>query len=62
MKVIELREKGLEELHSELLNLLREQFSLRMQAASGRLKKTHLLKKVRSDIARIKTLLTEKTP
>ena len=35
MKAKELREKSVEELNTELLNLLREQFNLRMQAASG---------------------------
>ena len=34
MKAKELREKSVEELNTELLNLLREQFNLRMQAAS----------------------------
>ena len=37
MKAKELREKSVEELNTELLNLLREQFNLRMQAASGQL-------------------------
>jgi large subunit ribosomal protein L29 len=55
MKATELREKSVEE-----LNLLREQFNLRMQAASGQLQQTHLLKQVRRDVARVKTLLTEK--
>lgn len=36
MKAKELREKSVEELNTELLNLLREQFNLRMQAASGK--------------------------
>lgn len=35
MKAQELREKSVEELNTELLNLLREQFNLRMQAASA---------------------------
>ena len=60
MKATELREKSVEELNTELLNLLREQFNLRMQAASGQLQQTHLLKQVRRDVARVKTLLTEK--
>ncbi len=41
MKAQELREKSVEELNAELLNLLREQFNLRMQAASGRLQQSH---------------------
>ncbi|WP_105746341.1 50S ribosomal protein L29 [Cronobacter dublinensis] len=60
MKAKELREKSVEELNTELLNLLREQFNLRMQVASGQLQQTHLLKQVRRDVARVKTLLTEK--
>lgn len=60
MKAKELREKSVEELNTELLNLLREQFNLRMQLASGQLQQTHLVKQVRRDIARVKTLLTEK--
>ncbi|KYP97629.1 50S ribosomal protein L29 [Sodalis-like endosymbiont of Proechinophthirus fluctus] len=60
MKENELREKNAEELNTELLNLLREQFNLRMQAASGQLQQTHLLKQGRRSIARVKTLLTEK--
>ncbi|ACT14829.1 50S ribosomal protein L29 [Pectobacterium brasiliense] len=60
MKANELREKSVEELNTELLGLLREQFNLRMQAASGQLQQTHLVKQVRHNIARVKTLLTEK--
>lgn len=60
MKAKELREKSVEELNTELLNLLREQFNLSMQTASGQLQQSHLLKQVRRDIARVKTLLTEK--
>lgn len=60
MKANELREKSAEELNTELLNLLREQFNLRMKAASCQLQQTHLLKQVRRNVARVKTLLTEK--
>lgn len=60
MKAKELREKSVEELNTELLNLLREQFNLRMQLAGGQLQQTHTVKQVRRDIARVKTLLTEK--
>ncbi|MBW6086419.1 50S ribosomal protein L29 [Escherichia coli] len=60
MKAKELREKSVEELNTELLNLLREQFNLRMQAASSQLQQSHLLKQVRRDVARVKTLLNEK--
>ena len=52
MKAKELREKSVEELNTELLNLLREQFNLRMQLAGGQLNQTHMLKQVRRNIAR----------
>ncbi|MFC3093859.1 50S ribosomal protein L29 [Alteromonas sediminis] len=60
MKAAELKEKSVEELNAELLNLLREQFNLRMQHTTGQLEKTDQLKKVRRSIARVKTILTEK--
>ncbi|AFP84722.1 50S ribosomal protein L29 [secondary endosymbiont of Ctenarytaina eucalypti] len=60
MKVRNMSEKSIEELNTELLNLLREQFSLRMQIARRQLEQTHLLKQVRRNIARVKTLLTQK--
>lgn len=60
MNAQDLRAKSVEELNTELVNLLREQFNLRMQAATGQLQQTHNLKTVRRDIARVKTVLTEK--
>ncbi|PJC85756.1 50S ribosomal protein L29 [Vibrio sp. HA2012] len=60
MKAQDLREKSVAELNDELMNLLREQFNLRMQAATGQLQQTHTLKAVRRDIARVKTVLNEK--
>jgi large subunit ribosomal protein L29 len=60
MKTAELKEKSVEELNAELVNLLREQFNLRMQHSTGQLEKTHQLKVVRRSIARVKTILTEK--
>ena len=60
MKAAELKDKSVEELNAELLNLLREQFNLRMQHTTGQLEKTDQLKKVRRNIARVKTILTEK--
>ena len=61
MKASELREKSVEELNQQLLELLKEQFNLRLRKASGQLNQTHLAKQVRKDIARIKTLLNEKS-
>lgn len=60
MKAQDLHQKSAEELNQELLGLLREQFNMRMQAATGQLAQTHTLKQVRRDVARIKTVLTEK--
>ncbi|VFP88711.1 50S ribosomal protein L29 [Buchnera aphidicola (Cinara piceae)] len=48
------------DLEEKLLGLLKEQFNIRLQLASGKLKKTHLIRKVRKDIARIKTLLMDR--
>jgi large subunit ribosomal protein L29 len=60
MKTADLREKSVEELNQELLNQLEAQFKLRMQKSTGQLTQTHLMKQTRRDIARIKTVLTEK--
>ncbi len=60
MNTVELREKSVDELNQELLDLLKEQFNLRMQKSSGQLAQSHLLGQVRRDIARIKTVLNEK--
>lgn len=60
MKAKDLREKTTEELKSEILSLGKARFGLRMQAATGQLNKTSELKKVRRNIARIKTVLSEK--
>ena len=60
MKAQELREKSITELNDELLRLRKEEFSLRMQFASGQLGQTHLVKEMRRDIARVKTLMKEK--
>ena len=56
----ELREKSPAELQAELMRLRKEQFSLRMQNASGQLGQMHLLKETRRDIARVKTIMQEK--
>jgi len=53
----ELREKSADDLKAHLLDLRKEQFSLRMQRATGQLTKTHETRRVRREIARVKTLL-----
>jgi large subunit ribosomal protein L29 len=60
MKPSELREKSLEDLGQALLSLREEQFKMRMQKATGQLGQTHLLRQNQRDIARVKTLLSEK--
>ena len=60
MKISELRAKNAEELNKELLELLKAQFSLRMQLATQQLSNTSQLRNVRRDIARVRTLLCEK--
>jgi len=56
----ELRLKNFDDLNKELLNLLKAQFSLRMQVATQQLSNHSQIGKVRRDIARIRTLLCEK--
>ena len=60
MKVKELKEKSIEELNTVMLDLLKEQFNLRMQKAMSEMSKVHLFKRVRRDIARVKTILNER--
>lgn len=60
MKANELKEKSVEELNAELLNLLRKQFELRMQLNTNQLAQPHSVKEVRRDIARVKTVLNQK--
>lgn len=60
MKAQEFREKTVDELKKELTALSKTQFSLRMQNATQQLSKNSEIKKVRRDIARVKTVLAEK--
>ncbi len=60
MKVSELRSKSVDDMKTELQALLKAQFGLRMQIATQQSTKTDQLKKVRRDIARVRTLITEK--
>ena len=61
MKASELRGKSADELQQELAQLLRAQFGLRMQKATQQLSNTSQLRKVRKDIARVRTLLAEQS-
>jgi large subunit ribosomal protein L29 len=60
MKAIELKGKSEDELKGELESLLKAQFSLRMQKATQQLSNTSQLRKVRRDIARVRTVLNAK--
>jgi len=60
MKATELRERNGEELQKELEGLLRAQFGLRMQLATQQLSNTSQMKKVKRDIARVRTIMKEK--
>ena len=60
MKASELRDKSVEELPAQLRDLYKDQFNNRMQSVTGPLGQVHLLKAVRRDIARVKTIIAEK--
>ena len=60
MKASELRAKNAAELATELESLLKAQFGLRMQKATQQLTNHSQIRKFRRDIARVRTLLTEK--
>ncbi|KAA0688512.1 50S ribosomal protein L29 [Azospirillum sp. YIM DDC1] len=61
MKPVDVRAKSNEELNDQLLQLKKEQFNLRFQRASGQLENTARVQVVRRDIARIKTILGERS-
>ena len=60
MKASDVRAKTPDQLAESLLNLKKEQFNLRFQAATGQVEKTHRVNEIRKDIARIKTVLRTK--
>ncbi|TFH39889.1 MAG: 50S ribosomal protein L29 [Lysobacterales bacterium] len=60
MDAKELRAKSAEDLKTELLELAREAFNLRMQKGTGQLSRHNQVKDVRRNIARIKTILNER--
>ena len=61
MDVNVMKTKTVVELRDELKRLLQEQFNLRMQKGMGQLNNVHELSRVRRDIARVKTVLTQKS-
>jgi len=62
MDASDLRAKTDRQLNEQLAELEKERFNLRFQAASGQLENTARVRVVRRDIARVKTILREKTP
>lgn len=60
MNAAELRDKTPDQLREELVNLKKEQFNLRFQAATGALENPARIASVRRNVARVKTILNEK--
>jgi large subunit ribosomal protein L29 len=60
-KPSDVRAKTVDELNDELVNLKKEQFNLRFQRATQQLENTAQVRKVRREIARVKTVLAEKS-
>lgn len=56
----DLKDKSVEDLEEHLQSLYKDQFNYRMQNSAGQLGQIHLVKAVRKDIARVKTMITEK--
>jgi large subunit ribosomal protein L29 len=61
MKIDDVRGMTPDQLNDNLLNLKREQFNLRFQQATGQMEKSHRVDQVRKDIARIKTVMRQKS-
>ena len=61
MKAVDVRSMTPDQLDEQLGNLKKEQFNLRFQKATGQLEKTARVREVRRDIARIRTILAEKS-
>ena len=59
MKASELRSKTVAELKPQLIGLRQEQFNLRMQRGQGQQTQPHQIKRVRRDVARVKTVISE---
>ena len=60
MDIEDVRRLTADQLTDQLLQLKKEQFNLRFQAATGQMEKTHRVQEVRRDIARIKTVMRVK--
>ena len=60
-KIADVRTKSADQLQEMLVDLRKEQFNLRFQRATGQLEAVSRIKQVRRDIARVKTIMTERT-
>lgn len=60
MKISEIKELTIKELHSRRHDLRQEMFNLRIQQKSGQLDRPHMIHDLRKDVARIETILTIK--
>jgi len=61
MKINEIREKTIDELRLRKRELRQESFHLRLQQQAGQLEKPSQLREIRKEVARIETVITEKT-
>ena len=61
MKINELRDKSIDELHTRERELNEQLFKLRFQRATGRMENPSKMRQVRREIARIKTLVNERS-
>jgi large subunit ribosomal protein L29 len=62
MKASDLRNKSITELNDELSQLLKQQLGLRIKKATQQLENTSVLNKLRKDIARVRTVITQLRP
>lgn len=60
MKLAELKDMSQEDLQGKLMELLKDQFNLRMKKSTGQLAQTHLLRETRRSIAQVKTVMHQK--
>jgi large subunit ribosomal protein L29 len=61
MKIEDVRALSADQLADQLLQLKREQFNLRFQQATGQMEKPHRVNEIRKDVARIKTVMRQKS-
>ncbi len=59
MKTSEIRKMSVEDINKKIVEVKNELFELRMKQATGSLEKPHMINKLRKDVARMKTVLTE---